>query len=63
MFDGKKILITAYTKRALEVLKGKLPEEFQSLVVNYLGNDSASISDLHSSVNAINDELSSLINS
>lgn len=56
--NGKKVLITAYTKRALEVLKDKLPPEFQDLVVNLLSGDSSSIQDLQSSVNAINDELS-----
>jgi len=56
--NGKKVLITAYTKRALEVLKEKLPPEFQDLVVNLLSGDSSSIQDLQSSVNAINDELS-----
>jgi very-short-patch-repair endonuclease len=56
--NGKKILITAYTKRALEVLKDKIPPEFQDLTVNLLSGDSSSIQDLQSSVNAINDELS-----
>lgn len=56
--NGKKILITAYTKRALEVLKDKLPPEFQDLTVNLLSGDSSSVQDLQSSVNAINDELS-----
>jgi len=56
--NGKKVLITAYTKRALEVLKEKLPPEFQDLAVNLLSGDSSSIQDLQSSVNAINDELS-----
>jgi very-short-patch-repair endonuclease len=55
---GKKILITAYTKRALEVLKEKLPDEFQSLVVNLLSGDSSSMQDLQASVNAINEEFS-----
>ncbi len=55
---GNKILITAYTKRALEVLKAKLPPEFQDLVVNLLSGDSSSIQDLQASVNSINDELS-----
>jgi len=57
--NGKKVLITAYTKRALEVLKDKLPDEFQDLVVNLLSSDSSSIQDLQSSVNSINEELSS----
>lgn len=56
--NGKKVLVTAYTKRALEVLKDKLPPEFQDLTVNLLSGDSSSIQDLQSSVNAINDELS-----
>jgi len=56
--NGKKVLVTAYTKRALEVLKDKLPTEFQGLTVNLLSGDSSSIQDLQSSVNAINDELS-----
>ena len=56
--NGKKVLITAYTKRALEVLKDKLPPEFQDLTVNLLSSDSSSLLDLQKSVNAINDELS-----
>ena len=56
--NGKKILVTAYTKRALEVLKDKLPTEFQDLAVNLLSGDSSSVQDLQSSVNSINDELS-----
>ena len=56
--NGEKILVTAYTKRALQVLKEKLPPEFQHLVVNLLSGDSSSIQDLQSSVNSINDELS-----
>tara|TARA_B110000046_G_C13022905_1_gene412223 strand:- start:131 stop:5470 length:5340 start_codon:yes stop_codon:yes gene_type:complete len=57
--NGKKVLVTAYTKRALEVLKEKLPEEFQNLTVNLLSGDSSSVQDLQSSVNSINEELSS----
>ena len=56
--NGKKLLITAYTKRALEVIKDNLPCEFRDLAVNLLGGDSSSIQDLQSSVNVINDELS-----
>lgn len=57
--NGKKVLVTAYTQRALEVLREKLPKEFQDLAVNYLSGDASSIQELQSSVNAINDELSS----
>lgn len=56
--QGEKVLITAYTKRALEVLKDKLPDEFQDLTVNLLSSDSTSIKDLEKSVNSINDTLS-----
>ena len=56
--NGKKVLVTAYTKRALEVLKDKLPDEFKKLTVNLLSGDSSSIQDLEASVNTINDELS-----
>lgn len=60
--NGKKVLVTAYTKRALEVLKHQLPEDFQNLTVNLLSGDSASIQDLNNSVNAINDKLASTTN-
>lgn len=56
--NGNKVLVTAYTKRALEVLKDKLPDDFKNLTVNLLSGDTSSIHDLESSVNAINDELS-----
>jgi len=57
--NGKKVLVTAYTSRALKVLKDKLPEEFQDLTVNLLSSDSSSLQDLQKSVNSINNELSS----
>jgi very-short-patch-repair endonuclease len=60
--NGKKILVTAYTKRALEVLKNQLPKDFQNLTVNLLSSDSSSLQDLDASVNAINDELSRITN-
>ena len=50
---GNKVLVTAQTKRALEVLKDKLPDEYKSLVVNYWGSDQASKDDLSSSVEKI----------
>ena len=59
---GKKVLVTAYTKRALEVLHDQLPQDFQNLTVNLLSGDSSSIKDLDASVNAINDELSRITN-
>lgn len=56
--NGKKVLVTAQKARALEVLKDKLPEEFQDLTVNLLSGDSSSLQDLQKSVNAITEELS-----
>ena len=57
--NGNKVLVTAQTKRALEVLKEKLPKDFQKLSVNLLSGESSSVKDLEASVNAINAELSS----
>jgi superfamily I DNA and/or RNA helicase/very-short-patch-repair endonuclease len=66
--NGKKVLVTAYTKRALEVIKGraddpedngKLPKEFQNLAITLLSGDSSSSEDLQTNINVINDELSS----
>lgn len=56
--NGKKVLVTAYTKRALEVLRDKLPDEFKCLTVNLLSGDSSSIQDLETSINKINNKLS-----
>lgn len=60
--NGKKILVTALTKRALEVLREKLPDDFKNLSVNLLSNDTSSMKDLNASVNAINDEISRVTN-
>jgi very-short-patch-repair endonuclease/DNA polymerase III delta prime subunit len=60
--NGKKVLVTAYTKRALEVLKNQLPLDFQHLAVNLLSGDTSSIQDLEASVNSINDELARTTN-
>lgn len=50
---GNKVLATAHTKPALEVLKEKLPKEYQGLVVDYLGSDQTSKDNLTASVNII----------
>ncbi len=55
---GNKILITAYTKRALTVLKNQLPDEIKPLCVNLLGNDKEAINDLELSVREITNRLS-----
>lgn len=59
---GKKVLVTAYTKRALEVLKNQMPPEFKNLTVNLLSGDSASLLELRSSVDGINDKLAEVTN-
>lgn len=53
---NKKILVTAYTQRALEVLKDKIPEEIRELTVSYLNNDTQSKADLTKSINLIIDK-------
>jgi superfamily I DNA and/or RNA helicase/very-short-patch-repair endonuclease len=55
--NGNRILVTAYTKRALEVLKKQLPDDFKNLAVNFLGGESISIQELESSVNTIIERL------
>lgn len=55
--NGKKVLVTAHTPQALDVLKKQLPEETQNLAVNLMGGDAASIQDMEASVNAINEEI------
>ena len=60
--NGQKVLVTAYTKRALEVLKKQLPEDFQSLTVNLLSGDSTSTQELNQSVNTITEKLASFTN-
>ena len=50
---GKRVLITAETGRALQVLKGKLPVEIQPLCVSLLGQGGDSFSELNSAVQGI----------
>ena len=57
---GKKVLVTAQTKRALEVLKEKMPQEFQNLTVSLLSGDSASVKEVNGNVQVINEKLSTL---
>ena len=57
---GNKVLVTAQSKRALEVLKDKMPEEFQNLSVSLLSGDSASVKEVNGNVQVINEKLSSL---
>jgi hypothetical protein len=60
--NGNKVLVTAYTKTALEVLKDKIPDDFQNLCVNLLSDESESFKSLNTSINTINAELSKTTN-
>ena len=50
---GKRILVTAKTPRALEVLEGLVPNELQALCVNLIGSGTEGKRSLESSVNGI----------
>lgn len=50
---GQRILITAKTPRALQVLKGQLPENMSSLCINLLGTGSEERQSLEASVGGI----------
>ncbi len=56
---GKRLLITAETGRALQVLKDKLPEEIRPLCVCLLGHGGDSFAELNASVQAITNRFSS----
>lgn len=51
--QGKRVLVTSHTERALRVLRDKLPETIQPLCISLLGNDRQSIRDLESAVGII----------
>jgi len=50
---GKRVLITAETTRALQVLKDKLPPEIQPLCVSLLGTGKEAFAELNKSVQGI----------
>lgn len=50
---GKRVLITAETGRALQVLKDKLPKEIQPLCVSLLGQGGDAFAELNTSVQGI----------
>jgi len=56
---GKRVLITAETSRALQVLKAKLPEEIQPLCVSLLGQGGDAFAELNSAVQGITNRHSS----
>ena len=52
--EGKNVLITSQTKKALEVLKEKIPNDIQDLCISILDEDS---NDLGNSVESISEKL------
>ena len=52
--EGKNVLITSQTKKALDVLKDKIPTDIQDLCISILDDDS---SDLGKSVESISEKL------
>ena len=55
--EGKNFLITSQTRKALEVLKEKIPNEIQDLCISMLDDDS---SDLGNSVESISEKIAYL---
>jgi very-short-patch-repair endonuclease len=55
--QGKRILVTSHTEKALRVLKSQVPPELQSLCVPVLSGDSEIRRQLENSINAINQRL------
>ena len=56
--QGKRVLVTSQTPRALRVLKDKIPGEIKALCVTLLGNDQAARQELEGSVQRINQQYS-----
>ena len=50
---GKRVLITAETSRALQVLRGKLPLEVQPLCISLLGQGGEALTELNKAVQGI----------
>ena len=54
--EGKRILVTSQTERALKVLQNKLPREMWPLCVTVLGQDESAMRNLEASVLGINEQ-------
>lgn len=57
--EGKRVLVTSETDRALRVLREKIPKEVQNLAVSLLGTDVSSFQELSANINGINHRLAS----
>lgn len=51
--QGKRVLVTAETERALYELRGKLPEEVRELAVSVIGSSAEDMADLRVSIDTI----------
>jgi very-short-patch-repair endonuclease len=51
--NGKKVLVTSHSDRALSVLMDKIPDEIRPLCLNISGNDIQSLKELEFSINKI----------
>jgi very-short-patch-repair endonuclease len=51
--NGKKVLVTSETERALRVLMEKIPDDIRPLCINISGNDITSFKELEYSINKI----------
>lgn len=51
--QGKRILVTAYTERALYEVRGKLPEEIRDLAVSAIGQSTSEMAELKGSISKI----------
>lgn len=57
--NGKKVLVTSQTDKALKVLEEKIPNEISALCISLVGNDKNSMQKLSNSVRKIIENLSS----
>lgn len=51
--QGKRVLVTAQTERALYELRGKLPAEIRELAVSVIGSSSQELTDLRTAIETI----------
>ena len=56
--QGKSVLVTSHTTKALRVLRDKVPDVLQPLCVSVLGSDTDARSQLETSIGAITERLS-----
>lgn len=57
--QGKRVLVTAQTERALYELRDKLPEEIRELAVSVIGSSSAEMAELRTAIETIERKASS----